>query len=114
LGLGAGSSAGAFVARRLAPAAALAACQWLLCAGIAWAAVTIARSLPFWPLDVTLPAAPLVMLQVDVLRAAWAVLPAALLWGSSFPLALAAAAARGREEPGALVGGLYAANTLGA
>src|SRR5690606_10191990 len=87
---------------------------WLLCAGIAWAALAIARSLPFWPLDVTLPAAPLVLLQVDLLRAAFATLPAALLWGASFPLALAAAAARTRAEPGALVGGLYAANTLGA
>jgi len=114
LGLGAGSGAGAVASRRLDPARALAACQWLLCAGIAWAAVAIARSLPYWPLDVTLPTAPLVLLQVDLLRAAWAVLPAALLWGASFPLALAAAAARTRVEPGALVGGLYAANTLGA
>src|SRR5690606_30899099 len=114
LGLGAGSGARSLAVRRLSPAGARAACQWLLCAGIAWAAVAIARSLPFWPLDVTLPAAPLVMLQVDLLRAAWAILPAAMLWGASFPLALAAAAARGREEPGALVGGLYAANTPGA
>lgn len=114
LGLGAGSAAGAFVARRMNPAAALAACQWLLCGGIAWAAIAIARSLPYWPLDVTLPSGSLVLLHVDLLRAASAVLPAAVLWGASFPLALAAAAMHGRAEPGALVGGLYAANTLGA
>jgi hypothetical protein len=36
-----------------------------------------------------------------------------ILWGASFPLALAAVARRG-EDPGRLVGGVYAANTVGA
>ena len=40
-------------------------------------------------------------------------LPAAILWGASFPLALAAVAARG-QDPARLVGGVYAANTVGA
>jgi spermidine synthase len=40
-------------------------------------------------------------------------LPPTLLWGASFPLALAAAARAGRD-PGRVVGGVYAANTLGA
>jgi spermidine synthase len=114
LGLGAGSGAGALAARRTRPAAALAACQWLLCAAIGWAAFAIARSLPYWPLDVTLPSSPTVLLQADLLRAAWAILPAALLWGASFPLALAAAGAHGGAEPGVLTGRVYAANTLGA
>ena len=39
--------------------------------------------------------------------------PAPILWGASFPLALASVAARG-EDPARLVGGVYAANTLGA
>ena len=43
----------------------------------------------------------------------WALLPAALLWGASFPLALAAAARAG-QDAGRLVGGVYAANTVGA
>ena len=43
----------------------------------------------------------------------WAILPAAFLWGASFPLALAAVASRG-QDPGRLVGGVYAANTFGA
>ena len=43
----------------------------------------------------------------------WVVLPAAILWGASFPLALAAVAGRG-QDPGRLVGGVYAANTVGA
>jgi spermidine synthase len=46
-------------------------------------------------------------------RVFWAVLPAALLWGASFPLALAAAADR-EGDPARLVGGIYAANTGGA
>ncbi len=40
-------------------------------------------------------------------------LPGPILWGASFPLALAAVARRG-EDPGRLVGGVYAANTVGA
>ena len=45
--------------------------------------------------------------------ALWAVLPAAVLWGASFPLALASVASEG-QDPGRLVGGVYAANTVGA
>jgi spermidine synthase len=52
-------------------------------------------------------------LQLDLLRVAYVVLPAALLWGASFPLALAAAVSAG-EEPRRAVGRLYAANTAGA
>ena len=36
-----------------------------------------------------------------------------MLWGASFPIALAAVARRG-QDPGRLVGGVYAANTVGA
>src|SRR5262249_25230770 len=46
-------------------------------------------------------------------RTLWAVLPPAILWGASFPLALASVAAPGRD-PGVLVGRVYAANTVGA
>ena len=114
LGLGIGSSAGSFAARTLkAPHVALGMCQLLLCAGMAWAAFSISEFLPFWPLDVTLESGPGVALQLDIIRAAWALLPAAVLWGASFPLALASAADGGRD-PGRLVGGLYAANTVGA
>src|SRR3954451_5859296 len=48
-----------------------------------------------------------------MVRCLWAILPAAILWGASFPLALAAAV-RKDEDPGRLVGGIYAANTGGA
>jgi spermidine synthase len=41
------------------------------------------------------------------------VLPGAILWGASFPLALASVSVPG-QDPGRLVGGVYAANTVGA
>lgn len=49
----------------------------------------------------------------DLLRVAVAILPATLCWGASFPLAVAAAGGSHRD-PGALVGRVYAANTIGA
>ena len=120
LGLGAGSGVGTALARRLNPRLAFAGCQLLSCVAMAWAAYSIGRWLPFWPLDVTQPSTAAIALQLDLLRTAWAVLPGALLWGASFPLALAAAAVTARSRASAgddarrLVGGLYAANTLGA
>ena len=117
VGLGIGSSAGAFLGRRVRrPRVALGVCQLLVSAGVAWAAVMITRSLPYWPINPSLstsPWAPWFTFQLDILRSAWAILPAALFWGASFPLALAAVAVRGKD-PGELVGGVYAANTVGA
>ena len=51
--------------------------------------------------------------ELDMIRCAWAILPAAVLWGASFPLALACAAGEG-EDPARLTGEVYAANTAGA
>jgi spermidine synthase len=51
--------------------------------------------------------------QFDFLRAVLTALPAAALWGASFPLALAAVAQKGQDS-GRLVGRVYAANTVGA
>jgi spermidine synthase len=114
IGLGIGSSLGALLVRRTAPArVALGACQWLLTVAIAWTAVTISESLPYWPIAPELSPSPWYTLQLDLLRCLWAVLPPACLWGASFPLALAAVACRG-QDPGRLVGGVYAANTIGA
>src|SRR5262249_41527382 len=56
---------------------------------------------------------PLFNFQLDVIRCVFAVLPATLLWGASFPLALAAAAEPG-EDPAKLSGEVYSANTAGA
>jgi spermidine synthase len=112
-GLGLGSFAGAAIGKRVDPRIALASCQALLTIAMAAAAHALARSLPFWPIDVALPTTPGVALQLDVLRVACVVLPAALLWGASFPLALAAAVRAG-AEPRRAIGHLYAANTAGA
>ena len=113
LGLWAGSSAGSFAARRIAyPAMALAVCQVLLVLSIGWTAHTLAYSLPYWPVDPWLSLDPVFNFQLDLVRCLWAILPATLLWGASFPLALAAAAEPG-EDPGQLSGEIYAANTAG-
>jgi spermidine synthase len=61
----------------------------------------------------SLAASAWVQLQLDVVRTALAVLPGALLWGASFPLALAALA-DSPDDPARDVGRVYAANTFGA
>ena len=119
VGLGIGSTAGSALSHQLKrPRVALAWCQVLLCAAMAWAAFMLTESLPYWPIDpsITNPAVSntaVFTMQLDLVRSLWAVLPAAILWGASFPLALAAVASRG-QDPARLVGGVYAANTVGA
>ena len=113
-GLGIGSTVGSAMASRIArPRAALGWCQVGLCVCMAWTAYVISGSLPYWPINPSAVQNPWINLQVDSVRALFAVLPAAILWGASFPLALAAVAARG-QDPAKLVGGVYAANTVGA
>jgi spermidine synthase len=112
-GIGLGSFAGAAVGRRVDPAAALALCQLLLGLALAGGAYALAESLPYWPIDVTLPTTAAAALQLDLLRTSFVALPAALLWGASFPLALAAVVAAG-VDPQRAVGRVYAANTFGA
>jgi spermidine synthase len=117
IGLAMGSGGGAWLVRavRGAPGARLALgwCQVLLTLGIAWTAYMIADSLPYWPINPLLAISPWHTFQLDMVRCLWAILPPAILWGASFPLALGAVASPG-EDPGRLVGGIYAANTLGA
>jgi spermidine synthase len=113
VGLGLGSSAGSMAARGRNPIALLGWCQALLIAAIAWAAFSIGAWLPYWPVDPRLSISPWLTFQLDLARCLWAVLPAACLWGASFPLALAAAASEHRDS-GRMVGAVYAANTAGA
>ena len=117
MGLGIGSSIGAAIARQFPNSRVpLAFCQLLLCGAIAWAAHTTGTSMPFWPINPSIgktPDAPVFQFELDLLRAFWVVLPGAILWGASFPLAIGAAAREG-EDTGRLVGGVYAANTVGA
>jgi spermidine synthase len=120
VGLGLGSSIGAFLARSGSrPRLLLGGCQLLLAAAIAWTAYMVTESLPKWPVQPSLSTslstseAFWLSFQLDMVRCLWAVLPATVLWGASFPLALAAVAAPG-QDPGRLTGGVYAANTAGA
>ena len=112
IGLGIGSGAGSLLSRTTDPRKALGYCQLLLTAAIAWTAFMIAKSLPYWPINPKL-SGPWFVFQVDLARVLWAVLPPTLLWGASFPLALAAAASR-EDDPAQLTGAVYAANTAGA
>lgn len=112
-GLGIGSAVASWLARIIdSPRHALAWCQGLVVLAIAWAAAVIYVALPNWPVNPSLAPSAWYALQLDLVRAAIAVLPAAVLWGASFPFALAALAVPG-EDTGRLVGRVYAANTVG-
>ncbi len=113
-GLGIGSSVGSWLAGRIVrPSLALGACQMMVAVAVAWGAFMLAAVLPHWPVNPSLTTSPWITFQLDITRTTWAILPAALFWGASFPLALGAIAARG-HDPARLVGEVYAANTLGA
>jgi len=125
IGLGIGSTLGSALARNVPnPRTALGWCQLGLCVTLAWAAYATSGSLPYWPINPSIPSGwpstlpiakeiPWLMFQLDLMRAIWVMLPGAILWGASFPLALAGIAARGQDSA-RLVGGVYAANTVGA
>ena len=116
-GLGIGSSIGSSIAGRSSrPRLALGWCQMLLCAAMAWTSYMVTESLPYWPINPSINTSSAKIwytFQLDFVRAMWAMLPGAILWGASFPLALASVA-QGRRDPARLVGGVYAANTVGA
>jgi spermidine synthase len=114
IGLGIGSGGGSFLARATPHRRLLlATCQVLLAGAVFWGAYMLTSSLPYWPINPRLGRSPWHLFQLDLVRCAWAILPATCLWGASFPLALAAGAAPG-QDPGRLAGGMYAANAVGA
>ena len=114
IGLGIGSSLGSIIAKTVErPRLALGWCQLLNVGAMAWSAYMLMESLPYWPINTSITSSIWYNFQLDFVRAFWAVLPGPILWGASFPLALAAVARRG-QDPGRLVGGVYAANTVGA
>jgi len=114
LGIGIGSTAGSFVARHIGNARrALGWTQFSVVIGLAWAAYLLTQALPNWPTNPAISPSPWFNFQFDYARAVLTALPAAALWGASFPLALAAVASEG-QDPARMVGKVYAANTLGA
>jgi spermidine synthase len=113
-GLGIGSSIGSAIGRGATrPRLAFGWCQMLLCAAMAWSAYMLTESMPYWPVNPSITTDAWLNFQLDFVRCLWVVLPGAILWGASFPLALAALVARD-QDPARLVGGVYAANTVGA
>jgi spermidine synthase len=113
IGLGIGSALGSMLSNTRRPRAALGWCQMLLVAAIAWTAHEVSVSLPYWPINPAIATDIRLNFKLDFVRALWAVLPPAVLWGASFPLALASVARTG-QDPARVVGGIYAANTIGA
>lgn len=114
MGLGIGSTAGAALARVAVDSRrSLGWCQLFLCAAIAWAAYQNTESLPYWPTNPSIASSPWYTFQLDLVRCMWVVLPGAILWGASFPLALAGVAT-GDDDAARLASGVYAANTVGA
>jgi spermidine synthase len=113
-GLGIGSAIGSRIAHlKNNPRFWLGMSQFALCVTVAWAAFLLADSLPYWPGNLNSNAGPWKDFLSDIGRCVVAILPAAILWGASFPLALASVAGRD-EDPARLVGGIYGANTVGA
>ena len=96
-GLGLGGLVGSRLARRTPdPRSALALFRSLLAVAIAFGAWAIVNVLPGWqPTALFLPqvrATPSLTFAFDALRCAFALLPATILWGASFPLTLACGA----------------------
>jgi len=114
-GLGVGGWVGTSLARRTRPVAALAVIQALLAGAIAFGAYAIVNVLPHWqPTALFLPqvrSTSWMMFTYDALRCGFALLPATILWGASFPLTLAAG--RGADF-GGHVARVNAINTAGA
>jgi spermidine synthase len=113
-GLGLGSSGGSALARTSPkPKTMLALCQLAQVLSIAFAAFMLADFLPYWRGNVDSSLSPWQGFLNDLARCAIAILPSTILWGASFPLALASVAS-GKRDPGRLVGEVYGANTVGA
>lgn len=110
-----GIAIGAALAVTLAPPRAwLAWCQAALVPAIAFGAWAAGVGLPAWPIDPRLASSPWVQVQLDLVRCLVVVLPAAILWGASLPLCIAAAARDGRADPSRAAAAVLASNTLGA
>ena len=114
VGLGTGSGAGAYLSRKIKrPDIALGVSQLLLMATIVWASFIITKVLPFRSVDLSKMTNAWFFFRNDLGFCALAVLLPSILWGASFPLAIASVASKG-QDPGHLVGKIYASNTVGA
>jgi spermidine synthase len=114
VGLGIGTAIGSVLTRTTTnPRSTLGWCQLGICAALAWAAYATSSQLPYWPINPSISQSPAFNFQLDLARAMWVMLPGAILWGASFPFALASVALD-EHDSARLVGRVYAANTVGA
>ncbi len=115
-GLGIGSAAGSRLAQEKGnPRLLLVSCQILLAIATAWAGILLADWLPYWEGNLNSTAGPWVGFVHDIWRSILPIMPAAILWGASFPIALACAAeSEVNTDSGRIVGEIYGANTIGA
>lgn len=113
VGLAIGSGVGSLLSHAVRAKTALGYCQLLLTAAIAWTAFILAKFIPAWPIDPGQSTGAWFIFRADLLRVVWALWPGTLLWGATFPLALAAVASE-VDDPAAEVGNVYAANSGGA
>lgn len=110
----AGIGIGAAIAGQLRPPRSwLAWCQVALVAAVAWGAWSLGVGLPAWPVNPRLASSPWGQFEIDFVRCLVAVVPAAILWGASLPLAIGALAHGGVATPRATAA-VLAANTFGA
>lgn len=113
VGIAVGGAAASWLIRRTRADVSLGVCQLLLTLAVAWTAGVIVGILPFWSDQILTTTNPWLMFGLDLKRCLFAILPPALFWGASFPLACAAAIKSPDDDPGRVAGGIYAANTLG-
>ena len=115
-GLGVGSAGGArLAAKKGNPRVLLVGCQVLLAIAMSWAGFLLADWLPFWQGNLNSAAGPWMGFVNDIWRSILPIMPAAILWGASFPIALACAAENEvHADSGRVVGEIYGANTIGA
>jgi spermidine synthase len=114
IGLGIGSAIGSNIARTtLNSRITLGWVQLLLAFATSWGAWMVGQQLPYWPINPSIASSDWFNFQLDFARSLFAIIPGAVLWGASFPLAVAAVA-QPESDTGRTVGHIYAANTLGA
>ena len=115
-GLGIGSALGSRIAEKKGqPRMLLIGCQILIALALGWAGFLLADWLPYWQGNLDMGANPWAGFVNDIWRSIIPILPGAILWGASFPIALACAAEEDAGgDSGRIVGEIYGANTVGA
>jgi len=113
-GVGTGQRRRVLASRYVRPQAALGYCQFAARRGHRLDRIRACQITSLTGTSIrNLPRAPGSISRFDLARAIWAILPPTLLWGASFPLALAAVASR-ENDPARPVAAVYVANTGGA